>query len=295
MQFKDYYDILGVKPEASEAEIKTAYRRLARKFHPDVSKEVGAEERFKTINEAYEALKDADRRAAYDQLKARGFRAGQEYQPSHSQPGQGFDPREGYPGGDGASGFGDFFESLFGRARPAERGPAFGASRDQRATIKVDLDVVFNGGTQRVRIDDRTLEVRIPRGIAQGQQIRLAKQGRGGADLRLEIDYRPHAQFKLDGRDLHYVLPITPWEAALGAEIGVPTMAGTVQLKIPAGSDSGKRLRLRGRGMPESAQSQTSGDQIVELSVRVPPASTDEQRDWYRKMAEIFPFAPRDT
>ncbi|MGQ0800953.1 MAG: DnaJ C-terminal domain-containing protein [Pseudomarimonas sp.] len=293
MQFKDYYDILGVKPEASEAEIKTAYRRLARKFHPDVSKEAGAEERFKTINEAYEALKDPERRAAYDQLKARGFRAGQEYQPGHGQPGYGFDPREGFSGGDGASGFSDFFESLFGRSRQSERGPTFAAGRDQQATIKVDLDVVFNGGMQRVRIDDRTLEVRIPRGIAPGQQIRLAKQGRGGADLRLEIAYRPHPQFKLDGRDLHYLLPITPWEAALGAEIGVPTMAGTVQLKIPAGSDSGKRLRLRGRGMPEGGQAQNSGDQIVELSVRVPPASTDEQREWYRKMAELFPFAPR--
>ncbi len=295
MQFKDYYDILGVKPEASEAEIKTAYRRLARKFHPDVSKEAGAEERFKTINEAYEALKDAERRAAYDQLKSRGFRAGQEYQPGQGQPGYGFDPREGFSGGDGASGFGDFFESLFGRARPAERGPAMGASRDQQATIKVDLDVIFNGGTQRVRIDDRTLEVRIPRGIAPGQQIRLAKQGRGGADLRLEIAYRPHPQFKLDGRDLHYMLPIAPWEAALGAEIGVPTMAGTVQLKIPPGSDSGKRLRLRGRGMPDGSQAASSGDQIVELSVRVPPASTDEQRAWYEKMAELFPFAPRNV
>lgn len=291
MQFKDYYDILGVKPDAKDADIKTAYRRLARKYHPDVSKEAGAEDRFKAINEAHEALRDPERRASYDQLRARGFRAGQEYQPPQ---GHGFDPREGFSA-DGSAGFSDFFESLFGRARPEGRGSQQRRAAEQQARIQIDLDIAFNGGSQRVRIDDRTLEVRIPRGIAAGQQIRLVGQGHGGGDLRIEIAYRPHPLFRLEGRDVHYTLPITPWEAALGAEIDVPTLAGSVQIKIPPGSDSGKRLRLRGRGMPDGANAATSGDQIVELSARIPPATTDEQRTLYRQMAEVFAFDPRST
>jgi curved DNA-binding protein len=293
MQFKDYYDILGVKPEASEAEIKAAYRRLARKFHPDVSKEAGAEERFKAINEANEALRDPQRRAAYDQLRARGFRAGQEYQPPPGQPGGGFDPRSVFDDGEGSAGFSDFFESLFGRARAGERASSPRRPHEQKANIQIDLDAAFAGATQRVRIDDRTLDVRIPRGIQPGQQIRLAGQGRGGGDLKLEISYRPHPLFRLDGRDIHYLLPVAPWEAALGAEIDVPTMAGSVQLKIPPGSDSGRKLRLRGRGMPDAAQADASGDQIVEISVRTPPAVTEEQRELYRQMQATFAFNPR--
>ncbi len=291
MQFKDYYDILGVKPDASDAEIKTAYRRLARKYHPDVSKEAGAEDRFKSINEASEALRDPERRAAYDQLRARGFRAGQEYQPPNGHPGHGFDPR-GFEA-EGGAGFSDFFESLFGRGRPGERPASARRPSEQKARIQIDLDAVFSGGTQRVRIDDRTLEVRIPRGIQPGQQIRLAGQGSGGADLKLEIAYRPHPLFRVDGRDIHYLLPIAPWEAALGAEIDVPTLAGSVQLKIPPGSDSGRKLRLRGRGMPDAAQGDASGDQIVELSVRTPPAVSDDQREFYRQMQTTFAFNPR--
>ncbi len=293
MQFKDYYEILGVKPDATEAEIKTAYRRLARKFHPDVSKEAGAEDRFKSINEAHEALRDPERRASYDQLRAGGFRGGQEYRPGPGHPGYGFDPREG-SAADGGAGFGDFFETLFGRQRAGERSAGPARANDQLARIQIDLEVAFAGGSQRVRVDDRTLEIKIPRGIASGQQIRLAGQGRGGSDLRIEIAYRAHPQFRLDGRDIHYTLPMTPWEAALGAEIDVPTLAGSVQLKIPAGSDSGKRLRLRGRGMPEGNRGDASGDQIVELSVRTPPATNEEQRDFYKKMSETFSFAPRE-
>jgi len=291
MQFKDYYDILGVKPDASEAEIKTAYRRLARKYHPDVSKEKGAEERFKSINEAHEALRDPGRRASYDQLRARGFRSGQEYQPGPGQPGYGFDPREAF--GDGGSGFSDFFESLFGRARGTERPSAPRRSSDQQARIQIDLELAYNGGSQRVRVDDRTLEVKIPRGIASGQQIRLAGQGSGGSDLRIEIAYRPHPHFRLDGRDVLYTLALAPWEAALGAKVDVPTLAGAVNLTIPAGSDSGKRLKLRGRGMPDPASSDANGDQIVELMVRAPQATTDAQRALYAQMASAFDFDPR--
>lgn len=294
MQFKDYYDTLGIKPDASEAEIKTAYRRLARKFHPDVSKEAGAEDKFKAINEAHEALRDPQRRAAYDQLRAGGFRAGQEYRPPHAgQPGFGFDPGEGL-GADGASGFSDFFESLFGRQRPGGRpGTAERRPADQKAKVQVDLETVFQGGSQRLRIDDRTLDVKIPRGIQSGQQIRLAGQGRGGSDLRLEIGYRPHPWFRIDGRDVIYSLPLAPWEAALGAEVDVPTLAGKVQLRIPPGSDAGKRLRLRGRGMPGGSATEASGDQLVELVVRTPPAATDEQRALYEQMAKAFAFDPR--
>ncbi len=293
MQFKDYYETLGVTPEAKEAEIKTAYRRLARKFHPDVSKEAGAEDRFKAINEAYEALRDPERRAAYDQLRRGGFRAGQEYQPPNGHPGFGFDPRDPQFSADGSSGFSDFFESLFGRGRPGERvGPGPRPS-DQTARIQIDIETAYSGGLQRLRVDERTLEVKIPRGIAPGQQIRLAGQGRGGGDLRLEITYRPHPWFRVEGRDVLYSLPVAPWEAALGAEIDVPTLAGSVKLKIPAGSDSGKRLRLRGRGLPDGQRADAAGDQIVEVSVRVPPATTDEQRELYRRMAASFDFDPR--
>lgn len=294
MQFKDYYQTLGVKADASAAEIKTAYRRLARKYHPDVSKEADAEASFKSVNEAYEVLGDEARRAEYDQLKARGFRSGQEYRPQGNH-GFDFDPRQGFGGGsEGAAGFSDFFESLFGRGRGAgPAGPGVGRRPpDQIARIQVDLETVFAGGKQRVRVDGKTLEITIPRGIAPGQQIRLAGQGNGGADLRLEIGYRPHPQFQVDGKDIVHTLKLAPWEAALGADISVPTLGGSVQLKIPAGSDSGKRLRLRGRGLVVGVD---TGDQIVELSVRVPPADTEARRALYLKMAEDFTFDPRSA
>ena len=255
MQFKDYYEILGVKADASDAEIKSAYRKLARKYHPDVSKEAEAEEKFKAVNEAHEALKDADKRREYDQLKARGYRSGDDFQPPPGWQG-------GHPGGapdfgEGAD-FSDFFESVFGRGRAGGRaGPRRG--RDLQAQLAIDLRTAFTGGRERITLRDgptgeRSLDVKIPAGILAGQQIRLAGQGHpgsGGAqagDLLLEVAYRPDSRYQLEGRNLITHVAITPWQAALGATVTVPTMSGDVELKIPAGSDSGRKLRLRGRG-----------------------------------------------
>jgi curved DNA-binding protein len=283
MQFKDYYDTLGVEPGAGEAEIKTAYRRLARKYHPDVSKEKGAEERFKAVNEAYEVLRDKDKRAQYDQLRAGGHRPGEEFRPP-----PGFNPNHG---GfrfeeDSAGGFSDFFESLFG-GRAGPRGPA--PIGDIRAKLTIPLEVAYTGGMQRIGVDGRTLEVKIPAGIRPGQVIRLAGQGQsqGGrkSDLLLEIDYRPHADFEVDGRNILYTLALAPWEAALGTAVSVPTLGGPVELRVPADSDAGRKLRLRGRGLPGKP---AAGDQIVELEIRAPKAETEAQRELYRQMAGAF-------
>lgn len=289
MQFKDYYDTLGVEPTAGEAEIKTAYRRLARKFHPDVSKEKGAEERFKAINEAYEVLRDKEKRAAYDQLRSQGYRPGEEFRPppgfgDGGFGGHGFRFEQDFGGG----GFSDFFESLFGgraggRGRPEPPG-------DTRAKLAIPLELAYAGGKQRIEVEGRKLEVNIPAGIQPGQVIRLAGQGRHGADLKLEIDYRPHAEFEVDGRNVLYTLPLAPWQAALGASVSVPTLGGAVELKVPADSDTGRKLRLRGRGLPGKP---AAGDQIVEIEVRAPRATTEAQKALYRQMAEAFEFDPR--
>ncbi|MFC4728550.1 DnaJ C-terminal domain-containing protein [Coralloluteibacterium thermophilus] len=288
MQFKDYYETLGVEPTAGEAEIKTAYRRLARKYHPDVSKEAGAEERFKAVNEAYEVLRDAEKRAAYDQLRARGYRPGEEFQPppnfGQGGPG-GFNFEEVFGGaGAGGPGFSDFFESLFGQRRGA--GPRAGraAGGDTRARLAIPLELAYTGGQQRLEVGGRTLDVRIPQGIRPGQVIRLAGQGSGGGNLLLEIDYRAHPQFEVDGRNILHVLQVAPWEAALGATVQVPTLGGSVELKIPPDSDAGRKLRLRGRGLPGTPP----GDQIVELEIRAPRATTEAQRALYRQMAQAF-------
>ena len=295
MQFKDYYDTLGVKPDASDADIKSAYRRLARKFHPDVSKESGAEEKFKAVNEAYEALKEPERRRSYDELRAGGYRAGDDFRPPPNWQGQ-----RGF-GDEGGADFSDFFESLFGRGGPA-RGQRAGPRRgpDMRAQITIDLATAFHGGRERITLRDpiqgeRTLEVKIPAGIESGRQIRLSGQGSAGhsggaaGDLLLEILLREDPRFKLEGRTIVVTLPVAPWEAALGATIKVPTLAGEVELRIPPGSDSGRKLRLRGRGWP----GKEAGDQIVVLEVRAPPAETDEQRKFYEDMANAFAFDPR--
>lgn len=283
MEFKDYYEILGVEASAGEAELKTAYRRLARKFHPDVSKEKGAEERFKSINEAYEVLRDKEKRKEYDQLRARGYRSGQEYQPPSGPGGGGF--HQGF-GGDAQNGdFSDFFESLFGGRSRASQQPL----GDTRAKVAIPLEIAFSGGQQRFTVDGRTLEVKIPVGIKPGQVIRLAGQGRSSgarkSDLLLEIDYRPHADFEVDDRNILYTLSLAPWEAALGTNAAVPTLGGTVELKIPADSEAGKKLRLRGRGLPGKPN---AGDQIVEIEIRAPKAETEVQKDFYKKMAEVF-------
>jgi len=297
VEFKDYYDILGVKPDASEADIKAAYRKLARKYHPDKNKEAGAEEKFKAINEANEVLRDKEKRDAYDQLRAGGYRGGEQFRPP---PGWG----QGFDFGDAGHGdFSDFFESLFGgRAGGAGRAsPRARRGSDVQAQVQIDLKTAFDGGRTRLVLQDghggeRTLEVKIPAGIQSGQVIRLGGQGHAGhgggpsGDLLLEVGIRDDTRFRLDGRNVTHVLPIAPWEAALGATVPVPTLAGTVDLRIPPGSQSGRKLRLKGRGMPGP----TPGDQLVELSIRAPVADTHEQRAAYEALKDQFEgFDPR--
>ncbi|MEJ2790938.1 MULTISPECIES: DnaJ C-terminal domain-containing protein [unclassified Pseudoxanthomonas] len=292
MQFKDYYAVLGVEPTAGDAEIKTAYRRLARKYHPDVSKESGAEDQFKAVNEAYEALRDPQKRAAYDQLRARGYRPGEEFRPppdfGRGGPGsQDFDYEEIFGGaGGGTGGFSDFFEGLFGRRARAEQAQSRGPQpmRDSRAKLSVPLQAVHDGGSVRVNVNGRQLDVRVPTGVKPGQVIRLAGQGTQGGNLLLEVEYAPHPQFEVDGRNIIHVLSLTPWQAALGATVSVPTLGGAVDLKIPADSDSGRKLRLRGRGLPGTPP----GDQIVELEITAPRAETDEQRQAYAALGKAF-------
>lgn len=306
MEFKDYYDTLGVKADASEAQIKSAYRKLARKYHPDVSKEAGAEDKFKAVNEAHEVLHDKGKRAEYDQLRAGGYRGGDQFRPppdwAQRHGGGGFEFRDSGSGdfGQGGGDFSDFFESLFGRGAGArvQRGPMRG--RDVRAHVTIDLATAYSGGKQRLSMRDahgeRTLEVNIPAGILPGRTIRLAGQGEAGAqggpagDLLMEVQVRDDARFRLDGRDVHVELPIAPWEAALGAKVPVPTLGGHVQLRIPAGSRSGRKLRLKGRGMP----GRSAGDQIVTLSIQAPTADDEKSRAAYAAFEQAFKdFDPR--
>jgi curved DNA-binding protein len=306
MEFQDYYKTLGVKQGAADDEIKSAYRKLARKYHPDRNKEAGAEEKFKAISEAYEVLHDKQKRAAYDNLRAGGgYRAGDSFRPppgwQQQAPG-GFEFRDfGGAGGD-AGGFSDFFESLFGgrggAGSRAQRGPQRG--NDVRAGVEIDLRTAYSGGKQRLGLRDasgeRTLEVNIPAGILPGKVIRLAGQGEPGyhgspaGDLLLEIQVRDDQQFKLRGRDVEVEVPVSPWEAALGAKVPVPTLGGNVELKIPAGSRSGRKLRLKGRGMPGRAP----GDQIVVLTIQVPSADGDQAKAAYQAFEKAFKgFDPR--
>lgn len=294
MEFKDYYATLGVEPSAGDAEIKTAYRRLARKYHPDVSKEAGAEDKFKAVNEAYEALRDPQKRAAYDQLKAQGYRPGEEFHaPPNHGGGQGFDYEEVFGGGAGGGGFSDFFESLFARQRGGGGGRASGfggasqgpqPTRDTRAKLSVPLEAAHQGDSLRINVNGRQLDVRVPKGIRPGQVIRLAGQGTGGGNLLLEVEYAEHPQFEVDGRNILYTLQVTPWQAALGTSISVPTLGGSVELKVPAESDAGRKLRLRGRGLPGNPD----GDQIVELEIVAPAPTEEAQKKAYKALAKAF-------
>ena len=313
MDYKDYYNIMGVERGATQDEIKRAYRKLARKYHPDVSKEAGAEAKFKDLGEAYEVLKDPEKRAAYDQLGS-NWRAGQDFQPPPDW-GAGFEQRGAMP--DNEADFSDFFEALFARSgagarRAGGRQQAQGAhlrGQDHHAQILIDLEDAYRGASRMLTLRmpevdaqghvvtrERTLQVQIPKGVRAGQHIRLSGQGapghgEGGAgDLYLEIGFHPHGLYRVEGRDVFVDLPLAPWEAALGAEVQVPTPDGRVALKIPPATGSGRRLRLKGRGIPGA----TPGDLYVIAQIALPPADTDAARAAYRRMQNDFTeFHPR--
>ncbi|HVT35220.1 MAG TPA: DnaJ C-terminal domain-containing protein [Nevskiaceae bacterium] len=291
MEYKDYYKVLGVSRTASEDEIKRAYRKLARQYHPDKNKAKGAEEKFKEINEANEVLSDPKKRQAYDSLGA-NWKAGSQFTPP---PGwQNFGAGRGRVGG---MDFSDFFSSLFGGGMGGvggggfeDMGGGFGGGQDARARIAITLEDSYHGAQKQISLSTgRTLNVRIPKGITAGQTIRLAQQGPHGGDLLLEVEFAPHAQFKVDGRDVSSTVKIAPWEAALGGKVPVVTLGGTVELNVPAGSGTGKKMRLKGRGLPGT----TPGDQLVKLQVVTPPAANAGDEEFYRKMAEHFRFDPR--
>lgn len=313
MEYKDYYKTMGVARDATQDEIKRAYRKLARKYHPDVSKEADAEERFKELGEAYEVLKDPEKRAAYDQLGAQ-WKAGQEFRPP---PGwdSGFEfSGGGYTAGD-AGAFSDFFEELFGRryARPsgaAGRRTFRMRGEDHHAKVLIDLQDSFTGARRSITLRmpeltedghitarERTLNVRIPKGIRAGQQIRLAGQGGPGlgggesGDLYLEVEFRDHPLYRVDGADLYLDLPVAPWEAALGATVKAPTPSGIVDLKVPANSNQGRKLRLKGRGLP----GKQPGDFYVVLQVTLPSADSEAAKTLYKQMEDQLRFNPRAT
>jgi curved DNA-binding protein len=305
MQFKDYYKTLGVDKEATQDQIKQAYRRLARKYHPDVSQEADAEERFKAVGEANEVLKDPEKRAAYDQLGSQ-WQAGQEFKPPPD-----WDAGFEFSGGD-ESAFSDFFDSLFGQARSGGRGAPYefdGRGRDHHAKVVIDLEDAYTGaprqitlqapyvdGTGHIRTRERTLNVRIPKGVVQGQHVRLAGLGdprtdsAKAGDLFLEVQFRPHGLYRVQGRDVHIDVPVAPWELALGAQVKVPTPAGKVEVTVPASSQSGDKLRLAGRGIP----GKKSGDLYVVLRVIFPQADSEKGRQIYQDMKKEMYFNPRE-
>ncbi len=312
MKYKDYYQTLGVNRGAKPEEIKRAYRKLARKYHPDVSTEPDAEARFKEIGEAYEVLKDEKKRAAYDNL-GRNWRAGDEFTPP-----PGWEPGPGFSAGFSTSGFdfSDFFEELFGGGRGQRRGGFEGfdpfsghrhararsatRGRDESVRVRIPLNDAFSGTERSLEIQEsggrrKKLKVKIPAGVTSGQRIRLSGQGEQGShggsagDIYLEVELEPHAVYRVDGKDIHMDLPITPWEAALGATVKVPTLGGTFDLKIPPGSQSGRQMRLRGRGLGQKDK----GDLYVHLQIVTPKADTATAKSIYEKMAKELAFNPR--
>jgi curved DNA-binding protein len=306
MEFKDYYATLGVDKTATADEIKKAYRKLARKYHPDVSKEADAAERMSAINEANTVLSDPEKRAAYDALGRRP--PGQEFRPPPD-----WDAGFEFSGGEFGAGeeeFSDFFANLFGRGARARRGPHEASMRggDHHAKVMIDLADSYHGARRAVTLrsarldaaghvvtDERVLEVTIPKGVRAGQHIRLRGQGAAGlgggsaGDLYLEIEFRADERYQIDGRDVTQRVSVAPWEAALGAAIEVPTPSGPVQVTVPAGSRNGRKLRLRGRGIP----GEPPGDLYLELELVLPPASTEAARELYRTMEREMKFNPR--
>lgn len=309
MQYKDYYKTLGVERDASQNDIKKAYRRLARKYHPDVSKASDAEERFKEVGEAYAVLKDAEKRTAYDQLGSQ-WNTNEQFQPPPDWN-AGYEYSGGYSDADAAA-FSDFFETLFGaQARAGAGGPTAGRyppSQDTHAKILIDLEDAYQGATRtlslrhpnldpsgHVAFHERHLNVNIPKGVYAGQHIRLKGQGEPGmdaeqaGDLYLEIEFNPHSIYKVKGKDVYLDLPIAPWEAALGEQIMVPTPLDKMKMKIPAGSTHGKQMRLKGKGIP----AKVPGDFYVNLQIVVPSADTPDAREAYEALKRAAGFNPR--
>ena len=311
MKFKDYYAVLGVARDAKPDEVKRAYRKLARKYHPDVSKLPDTEERFKEVSEAHEVLLDAEKRAAYDAV-ATGADPAREFQPP---PGwnSGFE-FSGRDSGANSSDASDFFEALFGhrstgqRGRGGAQGSPLGRGQDHHAKVEIELDDAYRGAQRsivlrfpvmdeqgQVILAERQLEVSIPKGVREGQHLRLVGQGEPGqqgspaGDLFLEISLRPHPLYRVDGRDVRFDLPVAPWEAALGAELDAPTPMGTVRLTVPAGSTQSRSLRLKGRGLP----GEPPGDLYAQLQIVLPAANTEAAQRLYREMAERLRFDPR--
>jgi curved DNA-binding protein len=310
MKFKDYYSILGIARDAGADDIKRAYRRLARKYHPDVSKEPDAEARFKEMKEAYEVLKDPEKREAYDKFGA-DWKTGKDFQPPPDWDRQfTADHRDFTHAGE----YSDFFETLFGAGRAGQSPFGRGFEQAQRrgedvnADITIPIDDAFHGATRRITLaipdvdasgrmvrGQRALDVKIPKGVTAGQRIRLEQQGGAGfsggrrGDLYLRVEFAPHSTFRTNGKDIHVILPITPWEAALGRTIEAPTLGGTVDLKVPAGSSSGKTLRLKGRGLP----GKPPGDELVELQIKVPTTTSAAARKLYEELESEQAFDPR--
>jgi curved DNA-binding protein len=328
MDFKDYYQTLGIDKSADAETVKKAYRKLARKYHPDVSKEADAAARMSEVNEAYTVLSDPEKRAAYEAL-GQGRRGGQDFQPPPDWA-SGFEFSGGGPppgmGGAAGEDFSDFFETLFGRARAGRGGfgadasaagsgrPATHAARggDHHASISIVLADAYSGATRtislrgahlgddgRVVADERTIEVRIPKGVKEGQLIRLGGQGSAGraggtaGDLYLEMHFNDDARYRVVERDVHETVPVAPWEAALGAAIEVPTPAGPVEVRVPQGSQTGRRLRLKGRGIPAASPAGSAGDLYLELQVVLPPGDRPRARARYETMAREMKFDPR--
>jgi len=312
MKYKDYYQTLGINRDASQNAIKQAYRKLARKYHPDVNKASDAEQKFKDIGEAYEVLKDPEKRAAYDKFGS-NWKAGQEFKPPPDWDSNFKFTGTDYRSSDGF-GFSDFFENLFGhghyRVYRQDQTAAFRMKgEDQHARITIQLTDSYNGSKQsitltkasvdkngRIQTAPHTLHVTIPKGIIEGQRIRLEGQGLPGmgggpaGDLYLEIEFARNPLFHAEKRDIHLTLPVAVWEAAMGASITVPTLGGNVQLKIPPGSQGGTKLRLKGRGLSSKKE---TGDQYVHLQIMVPEAKTKRQKELYQELSQTTNFNPR--
>lgn len=295
--FRDYYEVLGVPRGAGDEEIRSAYRKLAREYHPDVNSDPGAEDRFKEVSEAYEVLRDPEKREKYERLGA-NWKAGEDVSGASGFSG-GFGGGDGQGFGDG-DGFSDFFESFFGGRRGGSAGFEGFSMRggDQEATIEVTLEEAARGGKKKISLaDGRDFEVRIPPGVRDGQKIRLAGQGGEGAsggppgDLYLRVRIKRHPRLRREDDDLVVEVPVAPWEAALGATVPVPTLDGSAKVKVPAGSSSGRRLRLRGEGMPGPGGSK--GDLYASVRIVVPKTLEKRERELFEELAAVSRFDPR--